>query len=50
MSIVPVQVLQRTNDEVYVTGTLESGQTVVTGGIRFATEGMRVLTGVDPTP
>lgn len=50
VSIVPVQVLQRTNDEVYVTGTLASGQAVITGGIRFATAGMRVLTGVDPTP
>ena len=50
VSIVPVQVLQRTNDEVYVTGILESGQAVITGGIRFATQGMRVLTGVDPTP
>ena len=50
VSIVPVQVLQRTNDEVYVTGTLESGQTVITGGIRFATQGMLVLTEVDSTP
>ena len=50
VSIVPVQVLQRTNDEVYVTGALESGQAVITGGIQFATEGMRVLTEVDPTP
>ena len=50
VSIVPVQVLQRTNDEIYVTGTLESGQTVITGGIRFATQGMRVLTAVDSTP
>ena len=50
VSIVPVQVLQRTNDEVYVTGTLASGQAVITGGIQFATEGMRVLTGADPTP
>ena len=50
VSIVPVQVLQRTNDEVYVTGTLASGQAVITGGILFATEGMRVLTEVDPTP
>ena len=50
VSIVPVQVLQRTNDEVYVTGTLASGQAVITGGIQFATKGMRVLTGVDPTP
>ena len=50
VSIAPVQVLQRTNDEVYVTGTLASGQAVITGGIQFATQGMRVLTGVDPTP
>ena len=48
VSIVPVEVLQRTSDEVYVTGTLENGQSVVTGGILFATEGMRVLTEVDP--
>ena len=45
--IVPVQVLQRANDEVFVTGPLESGQRVVTGGIQFATEGMRVQTGTD---
>ena len=45
--IVPVQVLQRTSDEVYVTGELESGLAVITGGIRFATEGMRVQTEED---
>ena len=50
VSIVPVQVLQRADDAVYVTGTLASGQAVITGGIQFATQGMRVLTGVDPTP
>ena len=50
VSINPVQVLQRTNDEVYVTGALASGQAVITGGIQFATQGMRVLTGVGPTP
>ncbi len=50
VSIVPVQVLQRTNDEVYVTGALASGQAVITGGIQFATEGMRVLTETAPTP
>ena len=50
VSIVPVQVLQRTNDEVYVTGALASGQAVITGGIQFATEGMRVLTEAAPTP
>ena len=48
--IVPVQVLQRTGDVAYVTGDLESGQTVVTGGILFTTEGMRVQTEVDQTP
>ncbi len=45
--IVPVQVLQRANDEVFVTGPLENAQRVVTGGIPFATEGMRVQTGTD---
>ncbi len=50
VSIVPVHVLQRGDDEVFVTGGLESGGTVITGGIRFATEGMRVLTDADPTP
>ena len=48
VSIVPVQVLQRANDEVFVTGPLESGQAVITGGIQFATDGMRVQTGTDP--
>ncbi|WP_420442476.1 efflux RND transporter periplasmic adaptor subunit [Candidatus Palauibacter sp.] len=48
VSIVPVQVLQRANDEVFVTGPLEGGQAVITGGIQFATEGMRVQTGTDP--
>ncbi len=45
--IVPVHVLQRANDEVFVTGPLESGQRLVTGGIQFATEGMCVQTGTD---
>ena len=44
VGIVPVQVLQRADDEVFVTGDLESGQAVITGGIQFATEGMRVRT------
>lgn len=47
VSIVPIQVLQRANDEVFVTGPLEGGQAVITGGIQFATEGMRVQTGTD---
>lgn len=45
--IVPVHVLQRVNDEAYVAGPLENGQQVVTGGLQFATEGMRVQTGTD---
>ena len=48
VSIVPVQVLQRADDEVFVTGDLESGQAVITGGIQFATEGMVVRTETDP--
>ena len=48
--IVPVQVLQRSDDEVYVTGDLENGQAVVTGGIQFATEGMRVQSEAEQTP
>ncbi len=42
VGIVPLQVLQRSNDEIFVTGALEEGQAVITGGIQFATEGMRV--------
>ena len=38
--IVTVDVLQRGDDEIFVTGDLEDGQAVVTGGIQFATEGM----------
>ena len=48
--IVPVQVLQRTGDKVYVTGDLENGQAVITGGIRFTTEGMRVQAETAQTP
>ena len=44
VSIVPVQVLQRADDEVFVTGGLEGGQAVITSGIQFATEGMLVST------
>ncbi len=43
IGIVTVQVLQRVDDEAYVVGALQAGQRVVTGGIGFATEGMRVL-------
>ena len=52
--IVPVQVLQRGGDKAYVTGTvtgtLDSGQVVVTGGIQFATDGMRVQSEAEQTP
>ena len=44
VSIIPVQVLQRADDEVFVTGDLESGQAVITSGIQFAVEGMAVRT------
>lgn len=44
VSIVPVQVLQRANDAVFVTGALRGGEAVITGGLQFATEGMRVQT------
>jgi len=44
VTIVPVQVLQRSDNVVYVTGALEGDQPVVTGGIRLATEGMAVQT------
>ena len=45
LRIVPVDVLQRANDEAYVTGELASGQQVVVGGLPFATHGMAVRTG-----
>ena len=47
VSIVPVRVLQRVNDEAFVTGALEDRQPVVTGGLQFVTEGMIVQTGTD---
>ena len=43
--VVPVRVLQRIDEDVYVTGELEDGQLAVTGGIRFATDGMAVRAG-----
>ena len=45
LRIVPVRVLQRGDDEIFVTGPLEDGQAAVIGGIRYATDGMRVRTG-----
>lgn len=40
--VVPVGVLQRLDDEVFVTGALDSAERVIVGGIRFATDGMKV--------
>lgn len=42
---VPVQVLQRSKDEVFVTGELAEGQAVVVSGIQTAIDGMTVRTG-----
>ena len=47
VSIVPVRVVQRADDEVYVIGNLEAGRAVITGGMQYVTSGMRVLTGDD---
>ena len=44
VTIVPVRVLQRSDNVVYLTGALEADQPVVTGGVRLATEGMAVQT------
>ena len=44
LTIVPVRVLQRSDDDVYLTGALRAGQPVVVGGIEIATEGMVVRT------
>ena len=47
VAIVPVRVLQRTDDIVYLTGGLEPGQQLVVTGIQFATEGMAVRTSTE---
>ena len=44
VAIVPVQVLHRADDEVFVTGPLEDGWAVVVGSLEVATEGMVVRT------
>ena len=46
VTIVPVEVLQRSDETVYVTGAIEDGQPVVVSGLQFATDGMVVRTGV----
>ena len=48
VSIVPVRVLQRGDDEIFVTGALGDGWPAITGGIQFATNGMLVRTGSAP--
>ena len=40
--IVPVRVLQRVDDELFVTGALDPAESAIVGGIRFATNGMEV--------
>ncbi len=47
VAIVPVGVLQRADELVYVTGALADGQAVVLSGLQFATEGMVVRTSTD---
>ena len=47
VTIVPVRVLQRADEVVYVTGGLEAGQQVVVSGVQIATEGMAVRTGAE---
>ena len=44
VTIVPVQVLQRSDNIVDVTGELDVNQPVVTGGVRLATEDVAVQT------
>lgn len=44
VNVVPVSVLQRVNDEAFVIGALEDGQSVIIGGMQFVTEGMLVRT------
>ena len=44
VTIIPVEVLQRSDDVVFVTGALSADQPVVVSGIQIATEGMVVRT------
>ena len=50
VTIVPVRVLQRSDDTVFVTGGLDADRAVVVGGIAFATEGMAVRTETEAGP
>ena len=42
--IVPVRILQRSDDEAFLTGELEGGEEAIIGGIQVAIEGMPVRT------
>ncbi len=44
VSIIPVRVLQRSEEEVYLTGALTPGQPLIVSGLSVATEGTRVRT------
>ncbi len=48
VAIVPVAVLQRRDDWIFVTGALREGEDVVVGGVPFATDGLRVRTAASP--
>ncbi len=48
VSIVPVRVLQRADEDVYVTGDLAAGDAAVVGGLQVATPGMVVRTAPEP--
>ena len=50
VSIVPVRIFHRGNDEAFVTGALGGKQAVVTGGLQFATDDMVVQTEVSSHP
>ena len=50
VTIVSVTVLQRADDEVYVTGALQPGDAVIVGGLQLATEGMAVRSAAAEAP
>ena len=50
VTIVPIRVLQRSDDNVFVIGGLQAGEAVVVGGIQVATEGMAVRTEAAGSP
>ena len=50
VTIVPVTVLQRADDDVYVTGALQPGDAAIVGGLPIATEGMAVRSAAADLP